>query len=398
MAEPIVTRISRNVAQRVLGCLVLSALAVAAMTMPIRGQISVAGSCNFVAVQANIVLSPDFKFPSACADPAWVTEEYTRLFGAAGVPALLALQEVNGNYRRDGHNNWVRSYRFRDFTYESDGALPLAKETIDFWNSEWPHRSARALTNLPLWGYYAGNVMYAAIPETFLRGHNAYELACYLSSIPLQGLGSGYGENVQETEFYKRNASAVQNLSGRFGCYRDQNSRYQVGFTLLTLKNASDRAINELELHYKFLEQPNLVDRLETMFKLDGFGRTFASLDFSPNDLQRILRGLGAEKNNLGFLQSQFLPNDYVEFQAGKQKSNVMKLSDLAPGEKVIALLNVYFTNRKNNFLPIYYVDGVVVPDQIVYRTGSRTVSRAIRDPFRTQALRKGLSWGWSSQ
>lgn len=46
----------------------------------------------------------------------------------------------------------------------------------------------------------------------------------------------------------------------------------------------------------------------------------------------------GAEKDNLGLLQSRFQPSDYVEFQARKQQSSVMKLH-LAPGEKVIALL-----------------------------------------------------------
>lgn len=47
----------------------------------------------------------------------------------------------------------------------------------------------------------------------------------------------------------------------------------------------------------------------------------------------------GAEKDNLGLLQSRFQPSDYVELQARKQQSSVMKLPDLAPGEKVIALL-----------------------------------------------------------
>lgn len=370
-------------------------LLVVAMTMPAHSQISVAGSCNFIAVKANIVLGPDFRFPPACADPAWVTEEYTRLFGAAGVPALLALQEVNGNYQRNGDYYWVRSYRFQNF-FEG-GSLPLNKDTVQFWQSEWPHRNARALTNLPLWQSYAGNIMYAVIPETFLHSHNAYELACYLAREPLLGQGSGYGEAVRETGFYQRNANLLPSFKGS-RCYLDGNSRYAVGFTLLTLKNASDQPINELELHYKFLEQPNLVDRLNAMFQLKGFGQTFDSLDISATDLQRILSGMGTEKNNLGLLQREFKPSDYVEFQAGKQQSSVMKLSDLAPGEKVIALLNVYLTNRENNYLPIYYVDGIVVPDKIVYRSGSKTVSRAIRDPFRTQALRKGLSWGWASQ
>jgi hypothetical protein len=386
-------------ARRLLRYLAVPTLLTVAMAMPARSQINVAGNCNFIAVKADIVLSPGFQLPSACADPAWITEEYTRLFGAAGVPALLALQEVNGNHRPADPFYWVRSYRFRDFTHERDGSLALNKETVQFWQSEWPHRNARALTNLPLWKSYAGNMLYAAIPETFLHSHNAHELACYLASEPLIGQGSGYGENVKKTEFYRRNERLItRSLPEKSGCYLDAISRYEVGFTLLTLKNASDQPINELELHYKVLDQPNLVDRLNTMFKLDGFGRTFASLDVSPGDLQRILSGLGAEKNNVGLLQSQFKPSDYIEFQAGRQRSNVMKLSDLASGEKVIALLNVYLTNQQNNHLPIYYVDGIVVPDQIVYRTGSKTVSRVVRDPFRTQALRKGLSWGWASQ
>lgn len=383
-------------ARRFLRYLAMPALLIVAMAMPARSQINVAGSCNFIAVKANIVLSPGFQFPPACADPAWITEEYTRLFGAGGVPALLALQEANGNYRHSDQYYWVRSYRFRDFF--SGDELPLAKETVQFWQSEWPHRDARALTNLPLWKYYAGNIIYAAIPETFLHSHNAYELACYLASQPLLGQGSEYGETVRQTAFYQRNADLIRRYSGRSECYHEDISKFAVGFTLLTLKNASDRPINEFELHYKFLDQPNLVDRLNAMFKLDGFGRTFDSLSFSPGALQRILLGMGADKNNLGLLRSQFKPSDYVEFEAGRQQSSVMKLSDLAPGEKVIALLNVYLTNGKNNYLPIYYVDGIIVPEKIVYRTGSKTVSRAIRDPFRTQALRKGLSWGWASQ
>jgi hypothetical protein len=31
----------------------------------------------------------------------------------------------------------------------------------------------------------------------------------------------------------------------------------------------------------------------------------------------------------------------------------------------------MYLTNRENNYLPIYYVDGIVVPDKIFYRGGS---------------------------
>jgi hypothetical protein len=135
------------------------------------------------------------------------------------------------------------------------------------------------------------------------------------------------------------------------------------------------------------------------MFPIDGFGRSLEALDdLTPDDYDRILLGLGAEANNVEFLRRQFQTADYVEFDASRQQSSVMKLSDLAPGEKVIALLNVYLTKPENDYLPIYYIDGIVVPDQIVYRSGAQTVSRAIRDPFRTQALRKGLSWGWASQ
>src|SRR4029079_13146163 len=51
--------------------------------------INVAGDCNFVVVEASLVLSDDFQFSNDCADPKWIREEYTRVFGAAGVPPLM---------------------------------------------------------------------------------------------------------------------------------------------------------------------------------------------------------------------------------------------------------------------------------------------------------------------
>ncbi len=367
-----------------------------AMVASANSQINVAGNCNFIAVKADIVLSPDFRFPPACADPAWITEEYTRLFGAGGVPALMALQEVNGNYRQKDHIYWVRSYRFRD--YFGDQGLPLNENTVRFWQTEWPHKDAKALTNLPLWESYSGNLLYSVVPDTFLHSHNAYELACYLASEPLMGLGLGFGSPVYETDFFQRNSQLLARLGEGSGCYSVDISRYEVGFTLLTLKNSSGRSINELEIHYKFLDQSNLADRLSVLFRSNDFDRLFELMESSPDYLQTILVGMGEEENNARFIRDQFEPSDYFEFEATRQPSSVMKLADLEPGEKVIALLNVYFTNRENDYLPIYYTDGIIVPDKIVYRSGSQTVSRKIRDPYRTQALRKGLSWGWASQ
>lgn len=48
----------------------------------------------------------------------------------------------------------------------------------------------------------------------------------------------------------------------------------------------------------------------------------------------------------------------------------------------------------ENDYLPICYIDGIVVPDQIVYRSGENTVSRAIRDPFRTPGAAQGALVG----
>ena len=90
--------------------------------------------------------------------------------------------------------------------------------------------------------------------------------------------------------------------------------------------------------------------------------------------------------------------NYLVEFKSRKAEPQTRKIAALAPGEKVIILLNVFYSDKSLNFLPGYFVDGNVFVEKLVFRAGSRTVSRLIRDPYGEQAARKSLSWGWGGQ
>ena len=55
--------------------------------------------------------------------------------------------------RELGNGFLVQSFR--------DSAFDLiSAETIDFWNSEWPHANAAALTNMPLWTRDPGSLYF----------------------------------------------------------------------------------------------------------------------------------------------------------------------------------------------------------------------------------------------
>jgi hypothetical protein len=81
-------------------------------------------------------------------DPNAVHEEYTRLFGQSGVPALMALQESKGRVLE-------RSGQF--FVDLNREVSPVSKDVVSFWQDEWPHKDATPLLNTTLWDRYSGN-------------------------------------------------------------------------------------------------------------------------------------------------------------------------------------------------------------------------------------------------
>lgn len=352
--------------------------------------INVAGDCNFVVVEASLVLSDDFQFSNDCADPKWVREEYTRVFGAAGVPPLMLLQEARGNYEKTEGGVFVVA-NFRD---SAGDAPPLSSDAIDFWNSEWPHQNATALTNMPLWSDYAGNFMLPYWTSLLEASSNKRALTCLLASDPLIGIGHVFELPGFESASFKK----VEATDGGDWCqpYWEKNN-LTVGFTFLTLENASNKTIDEIDIDYRYYKQTSLAERLDKLYGIKGEDDVSARWP-TPESIDATIDNTPDDADLHEFMSEQLGDKDMVEFKSRKAEVQTRRIAALAPGEKVIILLNVYYTDESLNYLPGYYIDGNVFVEKLVFRAGRRTVSRNIRDPFGEQAARKSLSWGWASQ
>ena len=349
--------------------------------------INVAGDCNFIVVDASLVLSEDFQFNDDCADPKWIREEYTRLFGAGGVPSLMILQEAGGRYE-EGLGNGFLVQSFRDSAFDL-----ISAETIDFWNSEWPHANAAALTNMPLWTKYSGSLYFFYWSQLLNVSNSKRDLFCFIGSEPLLAQGEAFELPVHES-------AANERFSEDCGEAREEawkREKLQVGFTFLTLENASTKPIDEIEIVYRYYKESGLTEQIEQLYGIRSSEDIFttwetgaaidASIDAAPENA-----------NIHEFMLEKLGDKDLVEFKSRKAEPQTRKIAALAPGEKVIILLNVFYSDESLNFLPGYFVDGNVFVEKLVFRAGSRTVSRLIRDPYGEQAARKSLSWGWGGQ
>lgn len=307
----------------------------------------------------------------AAGDLNGVHEEYTRLFGQGGVPALMALQESKGRYLERNGQYIVDLNR---------DVFPISKDAISFWQDDWPYKNATPLLNTTLWDRYSGKREYFYWIDTFMRLHDGVLLACYLVDIA----NAGFSSVAEDTEYFKKIKQ----------CPKDDWPP-RVGFTFVTIRNDTGHVISNVEISYKIVEaHPTIAEVFERTMSVTSFAQLVSATQ-DTDGLNRFLSGPNGKMTEDKFLSDNLVTAAVVE-QRKDSLNEVRKVSTMNPGESVIFLINVYLPGQTS--LPLYFLDDALFLTSIGYNVEGQRVSRPARQPAGESAARKQLPWGWYSQ
>ena len=344
---------------------------------------NVSGTCNFAFCGVNIVQSHRTEIVNKCADPSAVYEEYARLFGMSAVPALMAIQEARGHVNKDGVVNRVVLSR---------EVFPISNEVLDFWNNEWPYKSASALTNTPLWRLYAGNNKAWPYTRVVLYLGEKIHLACFLGVVE-EYSPADTGSVVTETQFYQQAVAAKKLDYEKCQPYTDIKDNF--GFTFFTIKNDTGGAISNIAIEYRVVPLKNGgVRRALKQFAGANDYNDFDKVLVNRGRLQAMLANNDSTPDIANLVFDK--PDNPDSSEAKTTDIKRMIIGTLSSEESVITLINTFIPNSDG--LPAYYLDDAIVPETISYKIGENSITRKLRQPAGELAARKGLSWGWYSQ
>jgi TIR domain len=313
-----------------------------------------------------------------------VRQQFARAFGQGGIPALMALQEARGRFRKG-----ERGQRIVELPRD---IFPITDAALQVWQEQWPFKNASALSNSPLWTRYSGNREFALVADMIFSLKSGGDTACFL-----------YGQNVFHNVHlpYPIDIAATKigsdiRRNNKCAIFRnDKPPAPQIGFTFQVLYNSSANSLYDVDLQYKLLKAANMWSAvyLETNTKDEMDFRDFLG-DFERLDMYfNVVNNKDLET----LLSRRFDKADVVETKIGSEGlSDSKRVAEFRPNESIIMLMNVYIPDE--NGFPRYYIDDVIALDAVEFTANNVRQKQLMRGPLKSAAAKITFVWGWWGQ
>jgi pimeloyl-ACP methyl ester carboxylesterase len=291
--------------------------------------------------------------------------QYVRLFGALEVPLLMKELPSSG-FKKSGFGAGYRVPR-GDHSRNNDVQVGLAN-FID----RAPFRDARPLVT-PMWKDLAGDDV--ATMNVALRASSANrdERICFLVDSFIDGgsleTARSFGKALPRN-WRKRCPEIVKEADRR------------VGYTFLLFENRSKEAIQ------------NVTFKIRTSYPNNPVLKEFRNESDIEKQIELALKMVNGDP--VSGLVERYNVAANVEAALLNADQSELRLSKIDPGEKLIAILDVYISDPMQ--LPATYLYGIYKFDEMTFQIGSDRRTISIRPPYREKAARVFVPYGWFNQ
>lgn len=266
------------------------------------------------------------------------------------------------------HESWDEYIKYNDFA--GDEAV-VHKRLYRFRNA-FPYKDSHPIPT-PIWTDIAGIDDAARTIGWIASSGLRSERVCFFISPFIDG-GSGADYRELKEYMHGKPEESCGPVIKRFD--------RRVGFTFLIIQNVSSEAIDDVTFHFRqsYVSQP---------FKIE-----YAYDD--ARDLKLLADKAPATGDALANLIARFGRAREAEINLADHPLENKFVARLEPGQKLIALLNVYIANAKN--LPAAYLYGIYDFEEVTYNLRGVANRVQVRPPSRENAARVPVPFGWFLQ
>lgn len=315
------------------------------------------GDCSVQVIGSNNVINS-----LGCNPLAPIQVNYMRLFNSVTIPLIMTIYDSTPNL---GKFDSKQYFGMKSFYRRK--SVDFNKELYNEAKKILPFQDAKPIMNLELWRDVSGNEAVAAWLHSIAMQSKYRNAVCFFGGWPVDEGSGADADEVIEALLGRRG------ISDKNSC-EDEELEDKIGFTFAILRNTSKYKLNNVQIEIKNTYISEKIRRLER--------RDMFNLQWANEYLMNAKSGK--------FLES-FKDASEIELLANKTRTEVLKISEMAPNEAAILLLNVYYPD--SNLLPAKYLSGIYKLDGISANGFPRY---EIRHPSMMDAARlviKGFGW-----
>lgn len=289
---------------------------------------------------------------------------YMRLFGAGGVPSLMAILESKTGI--------LKSKDYPGYHIKGSKSSYISDELANFWIDKWQFKDALVLRT-ELWDKYSNNIQagfdlyWTALKPKLTEiieyvGYDNNESGEWDDDLPsnLRTQMHRYIDSLEKQEgiFYM---GAADEYKIKLGTRSDD-----IGYFFSIITNTSEHPLFDI----------SFISKLYT------------------NSVRIQKKNYSAYKSKPDLSSSAL--NDLTISSIKNFVIDTLKLSSLEPKKSVIWYLGAF--KKKDNGLPEFYLTDVYVPSKVEYRLGALYHYDTLRKPYGAKAARAFVPNGWYLQ
>jgi hypothetical protein len=300
---------------------------------------------------------------------------YSRLFGAMEVPLLMEIVPT-GDFEPDD----LAEYRnFSPHLRTPNKEYPdlVHKRLVRFRNA-YPYRGASPIQSA-FWNAISGDMEIAEQIAWRATAGRQLDRLCFFASSTIDS--SLYNRDILKNHLLNRPDSYCDEIFGV------NNNR--IGFTFLVIENVSSEPVDDLRIFYRENYSTNPVS--ESDYKFSEFGNT----EYKEY-LEREINAAPRDGESVPNLVKKYGHARETEISLADAPQSFQYISRLEPKKKLIALLNIYVSNKNN--LPASYLYGTFDYEEATFSIRGTSYRTSIRRPSKDRAARVKVPFGWFQQ